>query len=82
MVKRVVDVPRTIHCLSFETQLRLELGCKAYDCSMKALVTNIVAMYWDKKRGEIMEMVSEKAYLHVQAKLLKKFGGNIGELHG
>ena len=82
MRNKAVDAPRTIHCLSFETQLRLDLGCKAYDCSMKDLVTNIVAMYWDKKRDEILERVSEQAYLHVQAKLMKKFGGNIGELQG
>jgi hypothetical protein len=81
-MNKVPDVPKTYHYLSFETLLHLELGCEAYNCSNKALLTNIVAMYWDLKRDEILEKVSEQTYMHIQEKLLKKFGGVVGELKG
>ena len=78
--KDTLDVQKIFHYLPFETLFHLELGVEAYGCSYEALLTNIVAAFWDKKREEIEGKLSQQAYRHIEEKTIKRYGGLISDV--
>ena len=60
------DVPKTVHNLSLETQVRMEVGCKYFNMSMKAFVTRLVDKFWldygEKITAEMPQQTYNKQY--------------------
>jgi len=60
------DVPKTIHNLSLETQVRMEVGRKYFNMSMKAFVTRLMDQFWvdygEKITAEMPQQTFNKQY--------------------
>ncbi len=77
--KDTKDITKTFHYVPFDTFFHLELAVKAYRCSHEALLTNIVAAFWDKKKDEIEKRLSTKTYNFIQEETIRKYGGQIDD---